>query len=218
VSGVRVVSVNVSPGRVVTWQGQPITTGIFKEPVEERVRIRETGLDGDRQADRTVHGGPFKAVYAYSLEHYHWWQEQLRMELYPGSFGENLTIRDFPEDQIAVGDVFQLGRARLQAVQPRLPCFKLGIRFGTQRVVKQFMQSGRFGIYFRVLEEGDVGAGDALTWLHRDPRRVPVASLVRLLQPATFDRALAESAAELPSLPPEWRELLTERAGLAGMR
>lgn len=214
----RVVSVNVSPGRVVTWRGQPITTGIFKEPVEERVRIRAAGLEGDRQADRSVHGGPFKAVYAYSLEHYHWWQEQLRMELYPGSFGENLTIRDFPEDQVAVGDVFQLGTARLQAAQPRLPCFKLGIRFGTQRVVKQFMRSGRFGIYFRVLEEGEVGAGDTLRRLDRDPRGVPVPSLVRQLQPATFDRALAESAAELPSLPPEWRELLTERAGLAGAR
>lgn len=214
----QVVSVNVSPGRVVTWQGRPITTGIFKEPVEERVGIRETGLDGDRQADRAVHGGPFKAVYAYSLEHYHWWQEQLRMELYPGSFGENLTIRDFSEDQVAVGDVFQLGTARLQAVQPRLPCFKLGIRFGTQRVVKQFLQSGRFGIYFRVLEEGEVAAGDVLRWHYRDPRGVTVPSLVRLLQPATFDRALAESAAELPALPPEWRERLTERAGLAGMR
>ncbi len=173
-----VVSVNVSAGTLIEWQGRRVLTGIFKKPVNHRVRVRKLGLDGDRQGDLTVHGGELKAVYSYSVANYEWWNRELGRVLPPGMFGENLTIDGFDEGAIAVGDRFSVGTAILEAVQPRLPCYKLGLKFGDQMMVKRFMRSGRFGTYFRVVREGDVGAGDEVHLLHHDPASVLVSSLV----------------------------------------
>ncbi len=173
-----VVSVNVSAGTLIEWQGRRVLTGIFKKPVNHRVRVRKLGLDGDRQGDLTVHGGELKAVYSYSVANYEWWNRELGRVLPPGMFGENLTIDGLDEGAIAVGDRFSVGTAILEAVQPRLPCYKLGLKFGDQMMVKRFMRSGRFGTYFRVVREGDVGAGDEVHLLHHDLASVLVSSLV----------------------------------------
>jgi MOSC domain-containing protein YiiM len=204
----RVVSVNVSLGRTVHWRGREIRTGIFKEPVGGRVMIRRTNVDGDRQSDLTVHGGELKAVYGYASEHYAWWSRELERELGPGMFGENLTVDGLDESAIAIGDRFAVGGAVLEAVQPRLPCFKLGIRFADPRMPKRFMQAGRPGIYFRVVQEGDVASGDAVTRTYEEPRRIPVAALVALVQPEARDRELVRRVLAVPALPPSWRELL----------
>jgi MOSC domain-containing protein YiiM len=176
----RVVSVNVSAGTIVEWQGRRVLTGIFKQPITERVQVRTTGLDGDRQGDLTVHGGELKAVYSYSVANYEWWNQELGRVLPPGMFGENLTIDGLEEETVAVGDRFTVGTAILEAVQPRLPCYKLGIRFGNQMMVRRFMQSGRFGTYFRVVREGDVGEDDEVHLVHHDPAAPLIASLVKL--------------------------------------
>jgi MOSC domain-containing protein YiiM len=204
----RLVSVNVSAGRVVSWRGKRIETGIFKEPVAGRVMVRRSNLDGDRQADGSVHGGEHKAVYAYAAGHYARWRRELSREIPFGMFGENLTIEAFPEHDVCVGDVFRVGGALLEAVQPRLPCFKLGIRFDDARMVKRFMRSGRFGVYFRVVEEGDVGTGDAVERVHLDPMRFPVSALVRLLDPALRGSPLMRRALALKALAPGWAETL----------
>ena len=174
----HVASVNISAGTVIEWQGRRVLTGIFKKPVAYRVRVRKHGLDGDRQADLTVHGGELKAVYSYSVANYEWWNREMGRVLPPGMFGENLTIDGLDEGAVAVGDRFIVGTTILEAVQPRLPCYKLGLRFGDQVMVKRFMQSGRFGTYFRVVTEGDVVAGDEVHLVHHDPASVLVTSLV----------------------------------------
>src|SRR4051812_33624927 len=133
----KIVSVNVSLGRTVSWRGRPLKTGIFKEPTHERVMVRRHNLDGDAQLDPRYHGGEFKAVYGYSLEHYDWWRRELPIEFPLGVFGENLTIEGLPEADVCVGDTFRAGKALLEAVQPRLPCFKLGIRFGDGKMVRR---------------------------------------------------------------------------------
>ncbi len=162
----RVVSVNVSLPKTVEWQGRRVTTGIFKEPVEGRVRVRTTGLAGDRQADLTVHGGPAKAVYAYPSEHYPFWRREIeRGDLDWGAFGENLTTEGLHEETLRIGDRLRVGSALLKVTQPRMPCYKLGIRFGRMDMVGRFLASGRSGFYLRVLEEGDVAAGDAIELL-----------------------------------------------------
>lgn len=157
----RVVSVNVGLPRVVRWNGGEVTTGIFKKPVEGRIPLRRLNLEGDRQADLSVHGGAAKAVYAYPLEHFAFWREELGDELPFGAFGENLTIDGLPlEQDIAVGDRFRIGTAELIVTQPRLPCYKLGLRFGRRDMVKRFLASRRTGYYLAVGAEGNVGAGD----------------------------------------------------------
>jgi MOSC domain-containing protein YiiM len=174
----RVASVNVSAGTIIEWQGRRMLTGIFKKPVAERVRVRKLGLDGDRQGDLTVHGGELKAVYSYSVANYEWWNRELGRVLPPGMFGENLTIDGLDEETIGVGDCFSIGAIILEAVQPRLPCYKLGLRFGDQMMVRRFMRSGRFGTYFRVVSEGDVCTGDEVHLVHHDPASALVTSLV----------------------------------------
>ena len=150
----RVMSVNVGLPREVEWRGKKVLTAIFKDPVAAKLPLRRLNLDGDGQADLTVHGGPDKAVYAYPGEHYGPWREQLGRELTPGNFGENLTTEGLLEDAVHIGDEFRVGTARLVVTQPRMPCFKLGLRFDDPGVVKSFLQAGKPGIYFAVLEEG----------------------------------------------------------------
>jgi MOSC domain-containing protein YiiM len=210
----RVMSVNISAGRTVSYGGEDVETGIFKESVDGPVRIHRLGVEGDRVADLSVHGGEWKAVYAYAWEHYEWWAGQLpHADLKPGAFGENLTISGLDEEDVAVGDVLRVGTALLVAVQPRQPCFKLGLKFDDLRMVKRFLNSERWGIYFRVAEEGVVERGDSVEPVSRVVPRLAVPALMRLwLDP---DRRAAETrrALALPDLPPRWREILKEKLG-----
>ncbi len=173
----RVVSVNVGYPREVLWNLRKVSTGIFKEPVAGRVRIGRFGLDGDRQADLTVHGGPEKAVYAYPSEHYHYWRKELNRPLLWGMFGENLTTEGLLEDAVRLGDRFRIGSAELAVTRPRFPCYKLGIKFGTMEMVRRFQASGRSGFYLSVLEEGEVGAGDAIEIISRDTSNATISEI-----------------------------------------
>ena len=177
----KLISVNVSKPKEIAARGRSVTTGIFKEPVAGRVRLGRLNLEGDGQADLRVHGGPDKAVYAYPFEHYDYWERELgRSDLAYGQFGENLTVEGMLEDVVHIGDVFKVGSALLQITQPRSPCYKLGIRMGSSGFPKRFMASGRPGFYLRVLEEGDMGAGDPIELARADPERLSVLEASRL--------------------------------------
>jgi MOSC domain-containing protein YiiM len=202
----RVVSVNVGLPRTVRWKGREVTTGIFKNPVEGRIPLRRLNLDGDRQADLAVHGGAAKAVYAYPLEHYAFWREQLGEKLPFGSFGENLTVERLPlEEEVAVGDRFRIGTAELVVTQPRLPCYKLGLRFGRNDMVKRFLASRRTGYYLAVEAEGDVGTGDRVETLARHPARIRVAEITRAYASDRDDLATIERLVGVDALPKDWR-------------
>ncbi|HEV8662008.1 MAG TPA: MOSC domain-containing protein [Candidatus Methylomirabilis sp.] len=208
----RLLSVNVGLPRRVTWRGKTVTTAIFKEPVEGRIRLQRLNLDGDRQADLSVHGGPAKAVYAYPAEHYPYWREQLPdRDLSWGTFGENLTIEGLSEDTVRIGDRFRMGTAELVVTQPRLPCFKLGIRFGDPGMVKRFLASRRTGFYLTVLEEGDVGAGDPITQVSLGEAPVTVADITRLYVDGGEDIEGLQRAVRVEALPEDWRDYFRER-------
>ena len=198
-----VVSVNVGLPREVIWRGETISTGIFKQPVQGRVAVRRLNLDGDRQADLTVHGGQDKAIYAYPAEYYHFWREEFPdMELPWAMFGENVTVEGLLDDTVHIGDRFRMGSAEVMVTQPRVPCYKLGIKFGRDDIIKRFLASGFTGFYLAVLEEGEVATGDAITLIERDEHRVKVSDITRLyardkgnleaLQRAVEVEALAE--------------------------
>jgi len=155
-----VVSVNVGARQVVEWHGREVETGIWKAPVTGRVAVQGVNLEGDEQADRRVHGGPDKAVYAYAVEDYEWWAHEIGRELEPGTFGENLTVRGLDLGALMIGTRCRVGSTVLEVAQPRLPCFKLGMRMGDPAFVEEFDLAGRFGAYLRIVDEGDVGAGD----------------------------------------------------------
>jgi MOSC domain-containing protein YiiM len=208
----RVVSVNVGLPRTVRWKGREVRTGIFKKPVEGRIPLRCLNLEGDRQADLSVHGGAAKAVYAYPLEHYAFWREELGQELPFGAFGENLTVEGLPlEEEAAIGDRFRVGTAELVVTQPRLPCYKLGLRFGREDMVKRFLRSGRTGYYLAVEVEGDVGAGDRVATLVRHPARIPVAEITRVYASDRDDLATIERLVALDALPEDWRRYFAKR-------
>ena len=181
-------------------------TGIFKQPVAERVRLRRHNLDGDRQADLSVHGGPSKAAYAYPAEHYQYWSRELpEMPLPWGAFGENLTTEGLQEEGLNVGDRFRIGTAEVMVTVPRLPCYKLGIRFGRDDMVKRFLDAGRSGFYVAVLCEGEVGADDSIQRTHREPNSVTVPDIVRLYVSERNNRELLERALQVEALPEDWR-------------
>jgi MOSC domain-containing protein YiiM len=208
----HVLSVNVGKPRPVPWRGRTTLTAIFKEPVAGRVAVRRDNHAGDTQADQTVHGGPDKAVYAYPSEHYPWWHEQVpEAELPAAAFGENLTTAGLVETEVRVGDVYRVGTARLVVTQPRLPCFKLGIRFGDQRMVKRFRDAGRPGIYFAIAEEGDVAAGDPIELVKADENGLSVADLFRLILDDKEDVEQLRRALRVPALAAVLREDFTER-------
>lgn len=207
-----VVSVNVGTPKQVRVRNGDVLTSIFKSPVQGRVAIRRHNLDGDRQADLTVHGGPYKAVYCYPGEHYRFWSEELpKMELTLGMFGENLTTQGLSEDEVHIGDQFRFGSAVLEATQPRMPCFKLGIRFGRPDMVKRFWQSGRSGVYFSVFEEGDVASGDPIERLHSQEDGISVADVVKLYRGDERSAELLGRALR-SSLSGSWKQELWERA------
>ena len=194
------------------WNDQIVETGIFKEAVEGRVAVRRLNIDGDRQADLEVHGGLDKAIYGYPAEHYPFWREQFpEMELPWGMFGENLTLTGLLEDTVHIGDHFQVGSAKLVVTQPRLPCFKLGIKFGRDDILRRFLVSGMTGFYFAVLEEGEVAAGDTISLLHQDEHLVQVADIVRLYREDKYNLDLIRRVVAVEALPEEWREYFQER-------
>ncbi|MBV9927867.1 MAG: MOSC domain-containing protein [Acidobacteria bacterium] len=203
----RIISLNVGRPRLVAWMGQTVSTGIYKSPVEGRVTLRTLNLDGDRQADLTVHGGPYKAVYAYPSEHYPFWREELPgTELPWGMFGENFTTEGFDESAVRIGDRFRVGGAELTVTQPRMPCHKLGIKFGRPDILKRFLASGRTGFYFSVQREGEVGAGDEFELIERDAGGVTVADITRLYARDRDDAETLRRAIALEALPESWRE------------
>src|SRR4029079_19518830 len=172
----KIISLNVGRPRLVMRNDEPVSTGIYKEPVDGRVMLRTLNLDGDRQADLTVHGGADKAVYAYPSEHYgHWRGELPEMELPWGMFGENFTVEGLDESSVNIGDRFRVGEAEVTVTQPRMPCYKLGIKFGRADIIKRFLASGLTGFYFSVRCEGEVGAGDEIELIGRDENNVTVA-------------------------------------------
>jgi MOSC domain-containing protein YiiM len=233
----KLVSVNTGLPREVSWHGRIVTTGIFKEPVAGRVALRKLNLDGDRQADLTVHGGEHKAVYCCPLAHYDYWKRELPgRELPMGMFGENFTIegsaegsaaagkdalpgRQGLEDSIHLGDRFAIGTAEVVVTQPRLPCYKLGIRFGSDDMVKRFLASGRTGFYVAVVREGEVGAGDEIKVIAREPSAVPVSEITRLYVVKRYGEAeisAVRRALGVKELPESWKVYFRERLRHAG--
>jgi len=203
----RLISLNVGLPRLVEHNGEPVATGIFKEPVSGPLMLRALNLDGDRQADLSVHGGAYKAVYAYPSEHYEFWRRELpEMNLPAGMFGENFTTEGLFEDSVNVGDRFSIGKAEIVATQPRLPCYKLGIKFGRPDILRRFLKSRRTGIYFAVQKEGEVEAGDAIQLISRDPNNVTIADITRLYAFEKNDFATMRRAMKLDALPDSWRE------------
>ncbi|MGZ3486328.1 MAG: MOSC domain-containing protein [Isosphaeraceae bacterium] len=211
---VRIVSVNVGTPRDVVWQGRTVRTGIFKEPVAGPVPLRRHNLDGDAQADLTVHGGPDKAVYAYPSEHYPAWRTRLNRELSHGIFGENLTTEGLIEDAVYIGDVFRVGTARLVVTQPRMPCFKLGLRFGDPAMVKTFLHVGHPGIYLAVREEGVVSPGDRIERVAEDESRIAVTDMLRLILDHDPDPDDVRRLLEVPALAAVWRAEFESRLAL----
>jgi len=209
----RIVSVNVGMPRQVAWKGMTIRTGIFKEPVGGPVMIDKLNLAGDSQADLTVHGGAEKAVYAYPAEHYEYWRQELpEVSFSFGIFGENLTTEGLLENNLCIGDRLRAGSAILMVTQPRMPCYKLALRFGQDDMIKRFLASGRSGFYFSVIEPGEVRAGSSIKILSRDLHRVTVADISMLFLNQTHNPDLLERATNVGALPQHWKAQLLLRA------
>ena len=192
----ELISVNVGLPRLIERDGDSVSTGIFKEPTAGRVMLRTQNLDGDRQADLSVHGGPSKAVYVYPSEHYDYWKQEL---------GENFTTSGLYEAELNVGDKFCVGSAVVMVTEPRMPCYKLGIRFGRPDIIKRFMTSERTGFYVAVLQEGEVGAGDQIEPIEKNKRSVRVSDVTRLYVRDKYNRELLRRAIEVEALPESWR-------------
>src|SRR5713226_6171352 len=211
----KLVSVNTGLPREVSWHGRMVTTAIFKEPVGGRVALRTLNLDGDRQADLTVHGGKHKAVYCYPLVHYDDWRRELPgQELPVGVFGENFTTDGLLEDSVHLGDRFSIGSAEVFVTQPRLPCYKLAVRFQSDEMVKRFFASRRTGFYLAVAREGEVGSGDEIKAIARDPNGVLVSEITRLYAEKRYGDADVTSvrrALRVGALPEAWKVYFRER-------
>jgi MOSC domain-containing protein YiiM len=205
----RVESVNVGEPRPVEVNGHTVWTAIWKSPVEGRVALSAVNLDGDDQADRSVHGGPDKAVYAYAVEDVDWWEAQTSGKLGPGAFGENLTVRGLPVSEAVIGERWTIGTALLEVAQPRLPCFKLGLRMGDPRFLKRFAAANRPGAYLRVVRAGDIGRGDQIQVIDRPAHGVTSAFVSRAI---LGEPQLLGAALKAPELPAGLREWMHERA------
>lgn len=208
----KLISLQVGLPRTVPLNGEAVSTGIFKLPVAKRVQMRELNLDGDRQADLTVHGGRDKAIYGYPSEHYPYWRDQLPgVDLPWGSFGENLTTEGLLESEVHIGDRFTIGGAEVVITQPRLPCFKLNLKFDRDDMIKRFLASHFTGFYFRVLREGEVGAGDEIVRVHEDENRVSVLDILRLYLGESNSEELRNRALQGKYLSRSWREELSSQ-------
>jgi MOSC domain-containing protein YiiM len=217
----KLLSVNCGLPREVVWRGRHVTTSIYKEPVEGRIALRTLNLDGDRQSDLTVHGGKDKAVYFYPVEHYAYWSAELPGTPLPfGVFGENFTVEGFLEDAIHVGDRISVGSAEVIVTQPRLPCYKLGIRFESDDMVKRFLVSRRTGFYAAVLREESVGLGDEVVLLEHDTNSVPVSAILHLYVAKEYDAAdlrQVRVALAAEALPDSWKRYFEEKLHRLGM-
>ena len=203
----KIISVNVGLPRLVLRDGEPVSTGIFKAPVSGRVMMRTLNLDGDRQSDLSVHGGPYKAVYVYPSEHYGFWKQELPGTDLPwGVFGENFTTTGLLETAINIGDKFRIGTGEVMVTQPRMPCYKLGIRFGRADMVRRFLISERSGFYLSVLKEGEVGAGDEFQLLEKNTAGVRVVDVTRLYSSDKENVDLLRRAIATEALTESWRE------------
>lgn len=209
----KLLAVNVSLPKVVTVDGQRVETGIFKKPVSGPVMVRAQNLEGDLQADLSVHGGPDKAVYVYSRKNIEYWRETLRRkDLGPGTFGENFTVDELTENEVAIGDELEIGTARFLITQPRLPCYKLGIALGSPGFPKVFHHRGRNGFYLRVLQEGRIETGDAIQKIESpNGARMTIAEFVRIVTSKSFTDADLERVLSLPALPRSWKIHLTKK-------
>jgi MOSC domain-containing protein YiiM len=211
----KLVSVNTGLPSEVTWHGRDVTTAIYKEPVSGRVALRKFNLDGDRQADLSVHGGEHKAVYCYPIAHYDYWKAELPgRELPMAVFGENFTTDGLLEGSVHLGDRFAVGSAQVIVTQPRLPCYKLGLRFQSDDMVKRFLASARTGFYLAVTREGEVGAGDEIRVIARDPNGVSISEVTRLYVAQTYgddDVTSVRRALRVAALPESWKEYFRER-------
>lgn len=207
----QVISVNVGLPHEVMWKGKPVLTGIFKQPVKGRIEMQLLNLNGDQQADLSVHGGVEKAVYAYPSEHYAYWQRELpEADLPWGALGENLTTEGLLETDVNIGDRFRIGSAEIRVTQPRFPCFKLNLKFGRDDMVKRFLSSRLSGIYFSVMQTGEIGAGDALTLIHRDEHNVSVADVVKIYV-READSSLVRRAVQVPALAAELKHAFQQQ-------
>ena len=203
----KIVSVNVGMPQDALWQGKVIRTGIFKEPVTAPVAVHLTNLEGDGQAEISVHGGRDKAVYAYPEEHYSYWKEEFpEVERSWGIFGENLTTSGLDEETVYIGDRFRIGSAELHVTQPRMPCLKLGLRFGRKEIVKSFLASRRSGWYCSVDSEGIVTAGDTIELVDREPESVSVKEVLELHETKNPERRVLEKVVRIRGLSEAWRE------------
>jgi len=212
VRSMKLLSVNVGLPREIEWKGKIVRTSIFKAPVPGRIRVAKLNAEGDQQSDLTVHGGIDKAVYAYPSEHYPFWRRELPgMDLPWGVFGENLTTEGLLEETLHIGDRLRIGSSEFVVTQPRMPCFKLGIRFNRPDMVKRFLQSGRSGFYFSVLKEGELAADDSIELVERDDHDVTVADVVDLYRGDATNQDMLRRVSDLASLPNSWREYFRKR-------
>jgi MOSC domain-containing protein YiiM len=202
----KIISVNVGVPREIVWKGRDITTGIFKEPVAGRVKVDRLNIEGDRQADLTVHGGVDKAIYVYPSEHYEFWRGELpEMDLRWAAFGENLTTEGLFEDRVNIGDRFRIGTIEAVVTQPRMPCYKLSAKFDRDDIIKRFLASRRSGFYLAVTEEGEIGAGDEIEPISRDAGNITVTDVVRLHVDKPKDFELMKRAVQVEALSEGWR-------------
>jgi MOSC domain-containing protein YiiM len=209
---VKLISVNVGLPRDAEWRGRRVRTSIWKTPVEGRVRVHRLNLEGDQQSDLSVHGGAEKAVYAYPSEHYAYWSRDLRgVDLPWGSFGENFTTEGLLEEAVKIGDHLRVGSAEFVVTQPRMPCYKLGVRFSQEDMVKRFLKSGRTGFYLAVMREGEVGSGDPIEFTERDDHDVTIADISALYSRDAGNQQLLQRAIDLPALPESWRDYFRKR-------
>ena len=208
----KLISLNVALPRLTTWRAQTANTGIFKQAVAGPVELRTLNLDGDRQADLTVHGGPFKAVYAYPSEHYEFWHHELPGTQLPwGMFGENFTTEGLFETDLHIGDRLQIGGATIVVRQPRIPCYKLALKVRRTDILARFLRSGRSGFYFSVEQEGQVSAGDSFDFLSRAQEGITIAEMNRLYVEEKYNHDLLQKAIATPALAEDWRDYLRKR-------
>lgn len=208
----KIISVNVGLPVKVNFGKEIVTTAIFKNPIKHRIKLYKLNLEGDKQADLTVHGGIDKAVYSYPSEHYRFWKNEIKdFEYSWGTFGENLTTEGLLEDLVNIGDQFQIGSAKVIATQPRMPCYKLAVRFGRMDIIRRFMASERSGIYFKVEEEGEIGVEDKIELIKPDENKVTIRDIVRLQTNGGRETDMMNRAIKVKDLPDGWRNYFMEK-------
>src|SRR6266487_6959929 len=203
----KIVSLNVGRPQEKEWKGKMVRTSIFKKPIFDRRRVSFTNIEGDEQADPRVHGGINKAVYSYDTSHYEYWKNILQRDDWSyGLFGENLTTEGLMDDEVRIGNIYKLGTAKLQAIQPRFPCVKINVRFGLPNMIERFINEERNGIYFKVIEEGDVQVNDAIDLIEESPYKVTIQDFVECYHSKGEDKSILKKILAIPFLPERKRQ------------